>query len=508
MGLEGRSLVIRADASAQIGSGHLMRCLALGQAWEDHGGQVIFITTCDNPALQERLKREGFSIVPVDRPHPDPGDWATTHRVLREHPGAWVVLDGYHFDPSYQQQIRELGHPLLVIDDMAHLEHYYADVLLNPNIHAPILRYSVEPTTHFLLGTHYALLRREFLLWEGWHREIPEVARKLLVTLGGGDPNSVTLDVIRALGRLDVKGLKVVVVIGPHNLNYKVVRSAASTLPHKIRLAHNVTDMPELMAWADVAVTAAGNTFWEAAFMGLPSVLIAVAENQKGSATHLAEMGISVVGLHSGRLSSADLVSAIKRLVLSANLRQEMSTLIRKLVDGEGARRVVAHLREPCRLILRHACESDTRLIWEWANDPDTRAASFSMDPIPWETHVRWLRSKLLSPNCRFFLASNCQGDPVGMIRFELSDDEAEVSANVAREFRGIGYGSQLIRIGCAELFRGSSVRRIIAHIKPENERSIKSFVKAGFVPAGRATVRGQEALKFVLERSDLSEGI
>ena len=139
------NLVIRADANANIGTGHLMRCLALAQAWQSHGGKAIFVTACESDGLRNRLAEEGFEVIPLVTTHPDPGDWASSSELLMMHPGSWVVLDGYHFVPSYQLRIKKLGHPLLVIDDMANLDHYYADVLLNQNIHAVELNYYCKP---------------------------------------------------------------------------------------------------------------------------------------------------------------------------------------------------------------------------------------------------------------------------------------------------------------------------------------------------------------------------
>ncbi|MDY7080712.1 MAG: DegT/DnrJ/EryC1/StrS family aminotransferase [Chloroflexota bacterium] len=142
---DGLPLLIRADANVHIGTGHLMRCLALAQGWQTQGGRATFITACESDGLRQRLSDEGFQVIALEHPYPDPADWEITSQVLAAHPGAWMVLDGYHFDPAYQRQVKKVGHPLLVIDDMAHLDHYYADVLLNQNIHAEQLDYSCEP---------------------------------------------------------------------------------------------------------------------------------------------------------------------------------------------------------------------------------------------------------------------------------------------------------------------------------------------------------------------------
>ena len=97
------TLLIRADANTRIGTGHLMRCLALAQAWKDSDGGVIFITDCESAGLLQRLSDEGFQIVTLDRSYPDPGDWEATSQVLAAHPNAWVVLDGSHHHQANHQ---------------------------------------------------------------------------------------------------------------------------------------------------------------------------------------------------------------------------------------------------------------------------------------------------------------------------------------------------------------------------------------------------------------------
>jgi UDP-2,4-diacetamido-2,4,6-trideoxy-beta-L-altropyranose hydrolase len=139
------ALIIHADASTEIGTGHLMRCLALAQAWKDAGGQITFISACQNESLLQRLRDEKFNVHVLGHPYSDSSDWDYTKNILAAYPSAWVALDGYHFNEAYQQRVKEAGHRLLVIDDMAHLKHYYADILLNQNLHAEQLHYSCEP---------------------------------------------------------------------------------------------------------------------------------------------------------------------------------------------------------------------------------------------------------------------------------------------------------------------------------------------------------------------------
>lgn len=343
--LKGKYLIIRVDADIQIGAGHLMRCLALAQAWKDAGGKITFITSCQNKGLLRRLREEESEICLLAHTYPDPGDWDYTKGILAAHPDAWVVLDGYHFDEVYQRWMKETGLRLLVIDDMAHLKCYYADIVLNQNIHANEELYeNREPYTQLLLGNHYVLLRQEFWKWRGWKRQVPQVARKILVTFGGGDPDNVTFKVIQALHQVEVDGLETEVVVGGSNPNYVELQAAVCDSRFPIRLKSNVANMPELMAWPDIAISAGGTTSWELAFMGLPSIVLILADNQRPIAERLNTKGVAVnLGWHKN-LSSSDIAQALTQLLVSEKSRVELSRRGQKLVDGEGSFRVLKAL--------------------------------------------------------------------------------------------------------------------------------------------------------------------
>jgi UDP-2,4-diacetamido-2,4,6-trideoxy-beta-L-altropyranose hydrolase len=324
-------LFIRADADPAIGTGHVMRCLALGQAWRDSGGDVVFSTACEQPELLARLRSEGF-LIQSPNAMKDSGE-----------DGCWLVLDGYQFEAEDQRCARHGGRRVLAIDDMARLPHYYADVVLNQNIGADRSRYSCEPYTRLLLGPSHALLRREFIRWSGHCREIPAVAHKLLVTLGGSDPHNVTARVIQAVQSSPVVGLETVVVAGPQcGIPSELLKQASDA---GIRVERSVTDMAPLMAWADLAVSGAGSTCWELAFLGLPAIVIALAENQCGIASGLAEHGCAVnLGWHA-EVSAQQITTSTLNLVFDQQRRREMSELGACLIDGAGAKRVVEILR-------------------------------------------------------------------------------------------------------------------------------------------------------------------
>jgi UDP-2,4-diacetamido-2,4,6-trideoxy-beta-L-altropyranose hydrolase len=339
-------LIIRVDAGFEVGIGHLMRCLALAHEWKTRGGRVIFVTATRSYPLQGRLRNEGFQEVRLEASHPDPRDWETTSKALAAYPRAWVVLDGYNFDSSYQRTIKQLDHALLVIDDTAHLPQYYADVILNQNIDSERLSYSCDQGTTLLRGVKYSLLQPGFLKWQNWKRRIPQVAKRVLVTFGGSDQENATLKAIAALQQIRMPEIESRIVAGPTNPNLNAVREKLKSMGRRFRLLTDVQDMSEWMAWADVAVSASGSTCWEMAFMGLPAAVLVLAENQQEIAAGLGKYGAIInTGWHAS-VSESDIVRTLSMLIHNAAKRRDMSERGRRLVDGYGASRVTGVLME------------------------------------------------------------------------------------------------------------------------------------------------------------------
>ncbi len=340
-------LLIRADASSQTGVGHVMRCLALAQAWQDQGGSVTFVTAMDAPGIKARLESERAHVIPLADVPGSKNDARRTILLARELNATWLVADGYHFDADYQREVKDAGLNLFWIDDEAHAAYYTADIVLNQNLHATEAMYAQrEPFTQLLLGPRYVLLRREFLKWRHWYRETPAVARNILVTLGGGDPENVTLRVIEGLKRMDIRNLEVVVVVGAAYPHHAELEAATRSAPFSIRLEPNVSDMPALMAWADIGVSGGGGTCWELAYLGLPSFAIALAKNQAPTVRALDESGISLAVVSGNRLDSRHFRIAMSGLITNVAVRRAMSRKGKALIDGQGAARVVKHLMD------------------------------------------------------------------------------------------------------------------------------------------------------------------
>jgi len=495
-----KPLIIRADASPEIGTGHVMRCLSLAEAWQDTGGEVFFVSACDAPALEVRLKNEGIQILHISQEAGALGDADETARIAQKLGADWIIADGYHFGAEYQKAIKDSGLSLLFIDDYGHADHYYADIVLNQNIYADMSFYSkYEPYTRFLLGTKYVLLRREFLKGSGWYRDIPEIARKILVTLGGGDPDNVTLKVIEAVKTVDVSGLEVIVVIGGANPHFDLIQETGKVLPN-FTLLKNADNMPELMAWADIAISAGGSTCWELLFMGVPSIVIPIAENQEPIAKELRSQNIAKVVEFKVLKNKRELFKLIFDFLQSYEMRSAFSKRMAQCIDGKGSSRIINAIC--CNKIkLRKVELSDCKIIWVWINDPLVRAVSFNPQPVSLERHKEWFSSALIDPNLVYYIAVNKNAKAIGQARFQIESKEAIISVLLDPEYRGMGLGSLLIYNATENFFIETGIEKINAFIKTGNEVSRKAFTKAGYTDHGLSRHTGENAYHLIKTR-------
>jgi UDP-2,4-diacetamido-2,4,6-trideoxy-beta-L-altropyranose hydrolase len=505
------TFLIRADASVSIGTGHIMRMIALAQAWQAQGGQVYFFCAEITPALEQRLASEGFHLSRIHATLGSHEDLSETLHLISEtqqadRQNARVVLDGYHFGSDYQLGIKAAGFKLLVVDDYGHADFYHADWVLNQNISAREELYAMRSLdTKLLLGPKFAMLRKEFLAYKGWQREIAPVAKKILVTLGGSDPDNVTLKVIQALIDLD---LHVKVVIGGSNPHLCEIENFIQSQIDRTALIEvfvNATNMPELMVWADVAVVAAGSTCWEFAFMGLPSLVFILADNQVEVSKKLSAIKLAIL---IGRPSSEALAyfkEKLGQLAVSYAERYRISQVGRELVDGSGAKRVLARLVADS-LLIRRVESGDFKTLWEWANDPLVRQASFEVTSIPWEQHLEWCIRKIADSSCFFNLVSFKSGDPVGQVRFDIENQEAIVSIGLAPGLRGRGLGLAVLLKATSLFFENSNSKNIHAFIKPTNHASMRAFEAVGFRWLEETQCKSQTANHYILNKADYGQ--
>jgi UDP-2,4-diacetamido-2,4,6-trideoxy-beta-L-altropyranose hydrolase len=489
-------LIICAESGIQVGTGHVMRCLALAQAWKRAGGAVTFLVREGLAGIEQRIRAEGILLETLPNgSESSPEDFV---RVVLRAGAPIAALDGYSFGTREQAELSKAGVRVLTVDDYGHATDYPVRWVLNQNAYAAPEVY-LGTSAKLLLGPSYALLRDEFLPWVGWKRSIPDRAQKILITIGGSDPHNTSEQILRSLEFLERKDLDVVLVVGGGNPHGDALREAMERCTVPVRMARNVQDMPALMAWADVAIAGAGVTSYELCYMGLPSLLLIVAENQRRIAERLSELQIAVNAGTSREFRGELFAGQLQALIESSQRRGTMSQGARELVDGLGSQRVRAALIDR-ELRLRLVRESDLRLLFEWVEDPVARAASFHSAAISWEEHARWFAERLQDQHSVIYIGENAVEEPVGVVRFQIKDDSAVLSVNVAKESRGKGWGRELIAFSTRSLVRTRAVRRVDAFVKPDNRASVHLFEASGFRRTGKERVADQPALLFTWE--------
>lgn len=348
----------RVDASVQMGSGHLMRCLTLAEELTERGAQVRFVCRGHVGNLAELLRQKGMpvSVLPVSNgqaaSNSDYAAWLgatqaedaeqTIAALAGEKPD-WVVVDHYALDIEWEQRVRSHAGRIFVIDDLAG-RHHECEMLLDqnffPNAEA---RYSglVRPACRLLLGPRYALVRKEFRIMRDGLPPRPNKLRNILVFITGGDDQGETL---KAMQGVDLFGQAegVDVVVGKENPHNTQIRDTCAAL--RWRYHCQVDYMPRLIAEADLAIGAGGSSNWERCALGVPAVVVILAENQAPIARALGEAGI-VYNL--GWCSDVQVTDYARALsAMNGDRLTAMTEKCLALVDARGAARVADALSE------------------------------------------------------------------------------------------------------------------------------------------------------------------
>lgn len=359
------SVAFRVDASLRIGNGHVMRCLTLASALRARGARCRFVCREHPGHLGAHILAAGFELALLPAPSaaesggagvddgyaawlgvPAAVDAAQTHVALGEARCDWLVVDHYALASSWESALRSTCDRLMVLDDLADRAHD-CDLLLDQNAGAAAARYAgrVGPRTRLLAGARFALLRPEFAARRDASLARRGMApwRRLLISLGGVDAADTTGRVLAALAtaRLPVDAT-VVVVLGPHAPALAAVRQAAATLPWPAEVRVDVQDMAELLADADLAIGAAGSSAWERCCLGLPTLLVVAADNQRDGAQALVAAGAAWL-LGDAHTAPARLADGLAFAAQPDNLRH-MQRCAAALVDGQGSARVVEEM--------------------------------------------------------------------------------------------------------------------------------------------------------------------
>jgi UDP-2,4-diacetamido-2,4,6-trideoxy-beta-L-altropyranose hydrolase len=341
-----KTLLIRTDAGPKIGVGHVMRCVGLAQAWRNAGGRAIFALAEGAPEIEERLRSGGFQVARINAQAGGEEDAAQTKELCQTGSASWLAVDGFQFSQAYCASVTSERSRLLLVDDDGERTPYECDLVLNVNPQATDAMYIPRKEhTRLLLGPHYFLMRDEFLKFPPKKYDIPDRARRILITFGGADPHNVTLKVFQAMQEIRDTSFELTVIVGATNPHYASLRSAVDHSRHVARLLLNASNMPELMAQSDLAITAGGGTCFELAYMKVPMFLVTMAKNHERTVETLHQARTAISAGWFDSLTNEALIVALQKVIHDRELRHELQQNASRMVDGRGAQRVVEAMR-------------------------------------------------------------------------------------------------------------------------------------------------------------------
>lgn len=361
-------VAFRVDASIQIGTGHVMRCLTLADTLHESGVECVFVSRAHTGHLHEMIIARGHKLAalpaPVIAASATPGespahahwlgtDWAAdveeTKEALDGETADWLVVDHYALDVRWERALRPCCKRLMVIDDLADRAHD-CDLLLDQNLGRAQAEYLelVPSGCTLLTGPDYALLRPEFaaLRQQSLARRRTAGLEHLLVTMGGVDKDNATGKVLEAVctcGHVLPSNLRISVIMGPHAPWLDHVRASAERLPWPTEVAVGVRDMARRMAAADLAIGAAGSTSWERCCLGLPTLQVVLAGNQNAIANALSEAGAALTA------DEETLAGMMSNLFSDRNTAERIGRMSRAasdVTDGRGTQLVATKLME------------------------------------------------------------------------------------------------------------------------------------------------------------------
>ena len=363
----------RADASLQIGTGHVMRCLTLADALAARGADCQFLCRAHEGNLIEFIRGKGYvahalpiaqeaSAGPVaPSPSASSPDLAHSHwlgatqtqdaeacaPVLAALRPDWLIVDHYALDARWELALAPHYGKLMAIDDLADRPHA-CDLLLDqtfgrePADYLPL----VPADCRLLCGSEYALLRPEFAALRPYslQRRAQPALRELLITMGGVDKHNATGQVLQALRSCPLPAdCRITVVMGATAPCLDAVRQQAQDLPWPVRVLVGVSDMAQLMADSDLAIGAAGATSWERCCLGVPTIMLVLAENQRTVARGLEQLGaVKLINLARG--APARLRAMLAPLIANTEQLLRMSECGASIVDGSGVNAVMRQM--------------------------------------------------------------------------------------------------------------------------------------------------------------------
>ena len=344
-------VIFRADANANIGQGHVMRCLSIADSFKEAGHICVFV--CADEIAYSMAADRGYDSICLESDYSDTlSELAKLDAVVQKEKADVLVMDGYFFSNDYFKAVKRLSDHLrtVYIDDLYSFA-YDVDCVINYNVYASKEKYEalyesegVKP--YFILGSKYAPLRSEFA--RTVKKQIPETAQNVMISVGGADPLHLAKDFVNYIVKdEELKDIHFNFVLGKMEKDTDEIKRIAA-MKDNIIVNVNVPNMKEMIENADIAVSAAGSTQYEICACKTPCICFSMADNQIEGAKEFDRIGAFIYAgdARENRSFTADLFKKVKELAFDSQRRTLMSDISGGLADGLGAERIVKETEE------------------------------------------------------------------------------------------------------------------------------------------------------------------
>lgn len=485
-----KRVVFRVDASTYIGSGHVMRCLVLADELKRAGYSTEFACIPQSGDMISYIIQRGHLVIKLTppikyvKPEYEADYMAWLQRSVKRDVDDFlahfdmadlVVTDHYAIDQQWQASVKKHLHcKIFAIDDL--VRKHDAELILDQTLGREPAEYASQGKV--LSGTQYALLVPEFSLVRERtaRKKLDPESLKVLITMGGIDQPNATLKVLNVL--VPSVNAAYTVVLSPRAPHYQAVVEFCNQHTN-VKHEDFVRDMAGLMLDQDIAIGAPGSTSWERACLGLPGVVIPLAQNQNVIAEQLEKYNASITI----SLSQVDcrLLSTFQRVI---ERWQDFHSASLSLCDGRGVFRVASQVEQmmsspqELKIELISATLKDISLVFEWQQRSEIRRYALNTERPIWSEHESWMKNKISSCSDYFYMIKNESREPLGVARLDRIEVEHYlISIFIAPEHFGKGIATAALAL----LDKVHSNISIHAQVLPDNSASQKLFERAGY---------------------------
>lgn len=473
-------VVILTEGGRDFGFGHVARCSSIYQAFLKWGISPKFIINGDD-SVESILGDIPFQI----------NNWLEDISFLSSFD--IVIIDSYLADFNIYNEISKKVSLCTYLDDNNRLE-YPNGIVVNGLINASNLNYS-QNDVKYLLGSNFTPLRADF--WEVPEIVINEEISNILITMGGNDLRNLTPKILELLNT-NFPSINRKVIIADSFDNVSEIESFKNEGVELI-YSPNSKEMLDVMSNVDLAISASGQTLYELACVGVPTIAIGIIDNQKNNIKNWKQIGFIEYAGCWNDINLYDKVLEKIGLLKDKDIRNDKKLLGTQTIDGKGSLRIVKSiLNEYYRkhAFFREIKEEDCLKIFEIANDEDVRKSSFNSEKIKLEDHEIWFKNILLDDSIKFYVLEY-NNDIIGQLRFDFDEEFPVISISLNKKYRGLGLSKELLSKGMDFL---QNYEKIVAYIKQDNFKSISFFKSMGFKQVDEVIIKDCKAFKFIKE--------